>query len=103
MKYCSKCGSEILDEAVVCVKCGCAIPKTVYQNNTVVEDKADTALIVLCVLFPVVGLILWAIKNSDSPKAARTYGITALIAVGVEIIIGAFIYASIFEFISSII
>lgn len=23
MKYCSKCGAEIFDEAVVCVKCGC--------------------------------------------------------------------------------
>lgn len=22
MKYCSKCGAEIVDEAVVCVKCG---------------------------------------------------------------------------------
>ncbi len=23
MKYCSKCGAELFDEAVVCVKCGC--------------------------------------------------------------------------------
>ena len=25
MKYCTKCGSEIGDEAVVCVHCGCAV------------------------------------------------------------------------------
>lgn len=24
MKYCSKCGKEILDEAVICPHCGCA-------------------------------------------------------------------------------
>lgn len=27
MKYCIKCGNECVDEAVVCVKCGCAFPK----------------------------------------------------------------------------
>lgn len=26
MKYCSHCGKEIADEAVVCVGCGCAVP-----------------------------------------------------------------------------
>lgn len=25
MKYCSKCGKELLDEAVICIGCGCAI------------------------------------------------------------------------------
>ncbi|MBQ4111144.1 MAG: zinc ribbon domain-containing protein [Clostridia bacterium] len=25
MKYCTHCGNEILDEAVVCVKCGCSV------------------------------------------------------------------------------
>lgn len=25
MKYCSHCGAEILDEAVICPKCGCAV------------------------------------------------------------------------------
>ena len=24
MKYCVKCGNEMVDEAVICVKCGCA-------------------------------------------------------------------------------
>ena len=24
MKYCSKCGKELLDEAVICPQCGCA-------------------------------------------------------------------------------
>ena len=25
MKYCVKCGNEMVDEAVICVKCGCAV------------------------------------------------------------------------------
>ena len=25
MKYCSKCGNELLDDAVICPKCGCAV------------------------------------------------------------------------------
>lgn len=25
MKYCSKCGAELADEAIVCVKCGCPV------------------------------------------------------------------------------
>lgn len=25
MKYCSKCGKELMDEAVICVGCGCAV------------------------------------------------------------------------------
>ena len=29
MKYCSKCGNQLMDEAVICPKCGCA---TGYQS-----------------------------------------------------------------------
>ena len=25
MKYCTKCGSEILDDAVICPNCGCSV------------------------------------------------------------------------------
>lgn len=82
MKFCSKCGKEIADEAVVCIHCGCAI-YNVHPNapSNEKEDKADAALVVLCVLFPLVGLILWAIKHDESPHAAATYGKAALITV----------------------
>lgn len=40
MKYCSKCGAELVDEAVVCPKCGCNVapastsqPQPQVQNN----------------------------------------------------------------------
>lgn len=32
MKYCSHCGKELLDEAVICPGCGCAVGTQVPQN-----------------------------------------------------------------------
>lgn len=36
MKYCTHCGKELLDEAVICPGCGCA---TNYKNTKTVDDK----------------------------------------------------------------
>ena len=33
MKYCSKCGNQPVDEAVVCPKCGCAVEGAKINNN----------------------------------------------------------------------
>ena len=38
MKYCSQCGKELVDEAVVCPNCGCAVQAPVNQQ----EDKPST-------------------------------------------------------------
>ena len=40
MKYCSQCGKELVDEAVVCPNCGCAVQAPVSQQ----EDKPSTGL-----------------------------------------------------------
>lgn len=44
MKYCSKCGKEIMDDAVICTGCGCAAEDT-QQKKVVaaVPKKAKTA------------------------------------------------------------
>ena len=40
MKYCSHCGKELLDEAVICVGCGCAVGGNPAQSTTgVAVDK----------------------------------------------------------------
>ena len=36
MKYCSHCGKEIMDEAVMCPHCGCAV-----ESNPAVNDKPN--------------------------------------------------------------
>ena len=40
MKYCSQCGKELVDEAVVCPNCGCAVQAPANQQ----EDKPSTGL-----------------------------------------------------------
>ena len=36
MKYCSKCGNELMNEAVICTKCGCMVEKI---NATAPTEK----------------------------------------------------------------
>ena len=39
MKYCSRCGAEIMDDAVVCVHCGCTVDNS---DSTAVRRKDDS-------------------------------------------------------------
>ncbi len=40
-KFCTYCGNEIHENAVVCVKCGCAVPQGYNQNNSQSYDKSS--------------------------------------------------------------
>ena len=44
MKYCTHCGKEIMDEAVICVGCGCAV--TNQNTQTVAGQAADGAALI---------------------------------------------------------
>lgn len=35
MKYCSKCGKELVDEAIVCTGCGCSVQ---YENRSINKE-----------------------------------------------------------------
>ena len=77
--YCKKCGHELIDEAVVCTNCGCATNEAAFKEATG-EDKAKAGLIVLSILLPIVGVILWPVKHKETPKAAQTYGIAGIVS-----------------------
>jgi len=47
MKYCSHCGAEIDDDAVVCVKCGC---KVASSNDSSSSDTLDTVIKVFMII-----------------------------------------------------
>ena len=55
-KFCSYCGNEVHEQAVVCVRCGCPIPQ---QPNT--QNKSYVSLIlgiigiVFALLFAIIG------------------------------------------------
>lgn len=35
MKYCSKCGKELVDEAIICTGCGCSVQ---YENHSINKE-----------------------------------------------------------------
>lgn len=104
MKYCSQCGKELVDEAVVCPNCGCAVQTPVSQQEdkpstcpncgcavqapvNPQEDKPSTGLNILAFLFPLVGLILFLCFQKTTPVRAKAIGKWALIGfiVGVAL------------------
>lgn len=44
MKYCTHCGKELMDEAVICVGCGCAVPGAQGQTTYKPATDRDTLL-----------------------------------------------------------
>ena len=88
MKYCSQCGKELVDEAVVCPNCGCAVQAPINQQ----EDKPSTGLNILAFLFPLIGLILFLCFQKTTPVRAKAIGKWALdgfvVGVALSILVG---------------
>ena len=82
MKYCSHCGKEIFDEAVICPNCGCAVAGNDLKRITR-KDTPSTGLNILSFFIPIVGLILYLLLKDEEPKKANAVGKWALIGVGV--------------------
>ena len=74
MKYCQQCGSQLVDQAVVCPNCGCTVQEPINQQ----EDKPSTGLNVLAFLFPLIGLILYLCFQKTTPVRAKAIGKWAL-------------------------
>lgn len=77
MAFCRKCGKEIDDEAVVCIHCGCATDKATppakqHGPDYDPDSKADFVEILLSVLIPIAGIIMYFVKKDTRPKAAKT-------------------------------
>ena len=84
MKYCSHCGKEILDEAVVCTGCGCSVSKGTSNTDL---DIPNTGLNVVSFLLPIVGLILYIIFHEKAPSKASAIGKWALIGLIVGVVL----------------
>lgn len=82
MKFCSHCGAQIDDNAVICVKCGCSVA----QKGSDLQDAPSTGFAVLGFFFPLVGLILYLVWKSTSPLKAHSCGKGALIGFIVGIV-----------------
>ena len=83
MKFCSKCGKEVLDEAVVCPNCGCAVPTRSFAP----QDEVSVGLVILSVIIPLFGIIYWLVKREETPKKAKACGIAGIISLVVSLIL----------------
>ena len=84
--FCSKCGNEIDNDALICPKCGCATMNMAVQKNTVSADTSGetstlaTCAIVFAILLPIVGIILGIIGAVKyKTEAYKNKCITAIV------------------------
>ena len=84
MKYCSNCGKELVDEAVVCPGCGCSVGNAGAANNVVDSSSFGYALLGFCI--PIAGLILWLMWKDTTPLRAKSAGKGALISVILSVV-----------------
>lgn len=76
MKFCSKCGKEILDEAVVCPACGCAVESAVSSTESkgsTLKTIAYVFMVIACVVYawtlvPLIWLIPMTLKVNRARK-----------------------------------
>ena len=80
MKYCTHCGKQMLDDAVICTNCGCPIndAKGIGTANST-ADVPSIGLNFLGFFVPIVGLILYCTMHSHTPRKAGQIGLFALI------------------------
>ena len=74
MKYCSTCGTEINEGAVVCVKCGCAVQNTMAPVAQRKTNKSLAKYIFLSIItFGIYGLVVMSSVSNDINIAASRY------------------------------
>lgn len=85
MKFCSKCGKEIMDEAVICPECGCSQEAPKPVQSAADSSSFGWALLGFCI--PLVGLILYLVWKDSTPLKAKSAGKGALVSVIVSVVI----------------
>ena len=112
MKFCQHCGKEIMDEAVVCVGCGCAVNNPIVNQSTSAkaEKKASASLIlgIIGIVFAwlfalvghitsIIGIILGIKEYKETEKiTGLVISIIGEICSIFSSIIGAVAFSSIF-------
>ena len=75
MKYCEKCGKELMDEAVVCPSCGCAVAKREQaEDSSEVRKPAGAASVVLGII-GIVGAFIFALVGHVCSILSIIFGI----------------------------
>lgn len=98
--YCSKCGNQLNDEAVVCPKCGCIANQAAYNRafnssaqisfdeNNKYKDEPNPGLSLLAFLIPLFGIIYYFCERKKTPFACQRYLTWSVISIILSIIFG---------------
>lgn len=107
MKYCSHCGNQLADEAVICPQCGCAANAGFQPNPNGAQTSQLSPLAIVGFVFafigPLVGLICSIIANKnavqENDERSRSFSkagiIISAVLLGIEvlsILIVAFVF-----------
>lgn len=89
MKYCSKCGAELNDEAVICTKCGCSVGEVERKQES--ASGLAIAALVFSILGGWIGLLLdiiglCTLKGEQDRKYCKIGLIISIVFVVIEII-----------------
>ncbi len=79
MKYCTHCGKELLDDAMICTGCGCAVNGARQIDRAVTRDTPSAGLDIVAFLVPLAGLIMFCTMRAHTPRRAKQIGLFALI------------------------
>jgi uncharacterized membrane protein YvbJ len=74
MKYCSHCGKELLDEAVVCPYCGCAVEYHAPANQANQYNQSYSGLSILGVIFAFISAFVGLIISIVAYNSAKSVG-----------------------------
>ena len=95
MKFCTHCGAEIADAAVVCVKCGCSLENNSTQIRT--DDAPSAGFAVLGFFLPLIGAILILVWSKSNPQKALSCAKGIAISLIVSAAIGLIVIPAIFS------
>ena len=97
MKYCSKCGYEMLDDAVVCPKCGNR--NADHQHYRIMSENYDEGSFgggfALGFLLGIIGVIVAIAINKPATRKGAANGL--LVQIGIAVVIYVCGVASLFR------